>query len=290
MGRDIIGVCKNDPNLWDNYQCKHYKNALKPTDIWIELGKLVYYTYRKEYTYPRKYYFVAPQGAGTTLSNLLKKPIELKQELIKNWDKYCKDNITAKSKVELDATLKAYLDTLDFSIFEAIPPLLVIEQHSSTRYHIARFGLGLPGRPPVPDPPEVPTVTEAQYIRHLLDAYADLLKIPVPDISNISHDEKLCQHYSNSRKEFYSAEALRMFSRDTLPAGTFEDLQDQMYDGIYDEWISDHTDGFVRLLAVIKMAKQLQITEHALVSCLKPRDRGGICHQLANDNRVWWVR
>lgn len=60
MGRDIIAFDKVDPVIWDNFQCKHYKAGLTPGDIWVELGKLVYYTYTKEYTYPRKYVFVAP--------------------------------------------------------------------------------------------------------------------------------------------------------------------------------------------------------------------------------------
>ncbi len=38
MGRDIVAICKDGGGTWDNYQCKHYKDPLTPTDIWIELG------------------------------------------------------------------------------------------------------------------------------------------------------------------------------------------------------------------------------------------------------------
>ena len=41
MGRDVIAFMadpKTNPN-WDNYQCKHYKNALTPGDVWVELAK-----------------------------------------------------------------------------------------------------------------------------------------------------------------------------------------------------------------------------------------------------------
>jgi hypothetical protein len=74
FGRDIIGISKCGTGAWDNYQCKHYGNPLAPSGIWIELGKLTYYTHKGLYTYPRKYDFIAPQGAGNKLSRLLKDP------------------------------------------------------------------------------------------------------------------------------------------------------------------------------------------------------------------------
>ena len=90
MGRDVIATDNTAPSIWDNYQCKHYDHPLRPTDIWLELAKLAYYTNLGEYTYPRAYFFVAPYGAGTKLSNLLRKPEELRQGLKDNWDGYCK--------------------------------------------------------------------------------------------------------------------------------------------------------------------------------------------------------
>ncbi len=52
MGRDVIARVKSVNGAWDNYQCKHYKESLKPSDIWIELGKLAYYTLKGEYFTP----------------------------------------------------------------------------------------------------------------------------------------------------------------------------------------------------------------------------------------------
>ena len=147
MGRDVVAYEKVDPSLWDNFQCKHYKDPLTPASIWVELGKLVYYTSIGEYSYPRRYTFVAPQGAGTKLSNLLKKSAKLKTELVGNWSAYCRTGITSTKFVELDAALSAYLDGLDFSIFDAIPPLQLLDRHARTRWHAARFGGGLPVRP-----------------------------------------------------------------------------------------------------------------------------------------------
>ncbi len=290
MGRDVIAWCAHDKNLWDNYQCKHYKGPLQPSDIWIEFGKLVYYTWRGDYSYPRRYFFVAPQGAGTKLSNMLKEPEKLRAQLIDNWDKHCRTGITSTSIIDLDDELKSYLRGLNFSIFSAIPPLRLIDEHAKTRWHVARFGGGLPPRQRVDMPPNDLASHEANYVRQLLDAYADHLKRNVECISDIASETDVCEHFSDSRIEFYSAEALRMFSRDTLPPGEFERLQDDVNDGIKDDCRTHHEDGYMRVMAVVKTAKFLQLSGHALNARLSVRDRGGICHQLANDKKTRWVK
>lgn len=289
MGRDIIAFDKVSPAIWDNFQCKHYKTGLTPGDIWMELGKLVYYTYIKEYTYPRKYVFVAPQGAGTKLSNLLRKADKLKAQLIDNWDKHCKTGITSTAEIELNADLCAYLDTLDFSIFEAVPPLRMIDQHAKTRWYATRFGGGLPARPKVALPPIVVAAHEVTYVRSLLDAYGDHLKCALPTVADLGAHDDVREHFNDARLEFYSAEALRAFSRDILPPGAFEELQNELHGGIKDEMRGTHPDAYRRVLAVVKMAKLLPITNHALKERLSSHDRGGICHQLANDGKVRWI-
>ncbi|MET0403627.1 MAG: ABC-three component system protein, partial [Cystobacter sp.] len=214
MGRDVIATIKNGSGSWDNYQCKHYKESLKPTDVWVELGKLVYYTKRGDYTYPRRYYFVAPQGSGTKLSNLLKKPNDLRAGLLANWDAHCRGGITSTQKVECDAALMAHIQGLDFSIFDAMPPLRIIDGHAKTRWHVARFGGGLPARPLPLAPPVVPGDTEAVFVRELYRAYGDHLKQDVKDVVDLAQCESLREHFADSRVEFYSAESLRTFSRD----------------------------------------------------------------------------
>ena len=69
-GRDVVAYVNDE--VWDNYQCKHYKDPLTPYDIWVEIGKLCYYTHIGDFTVPRKYYFVSPCGVGTKLWDLLK--------------------------------------------------------------------------------------------------------------------------------------------------------------------------------------------------------------------------
>jgi hypothetical protein len=42
--------------------------------------------------------------------------------------------------------------------------------------------------------------------------------------------------------------------------------------------------------AALATARSLQVTNHSLSSVLSVYDRGGICHQLANHDRVEWVK
>jgi hypothetical protein len=290
MGRDIIAFDKADPAIWDNYQCKHYKSGLAPSDIWLELGKLVYYTHINEYTYPRRYFFVAPQGAGTKLSNLLRNATKLKTQLIDNWENHCKNGITSKTVIALNATLRVHLDALDFSIFEAVPPLRIIDQHAKTRWYATRFGGGLPARPKFVAPPATVADHEVTYVRSLLDAYSDHLKCSLPTVADLGAHDDVRDHFDDARLEFYSAEALRAFSRDTLPRGAFEELQYELHSGIKDEIRGTHASGYKRVLSVVKTARLLPITDHALRERLSLLDKGGICHQLANDGKVTWVK
>ena len=290
MGRDVVATVKNGSDEWDNYQCKHYKESLKPTDIWIELGKLAFYSKRGDYTYPRRYFFIAPQGAGTKLSNLLKKPEALRAGLIANWETYCRDTITSAQTIGLDATLKAHIEGLDFSIYDATPPLRIIDGHAKTRWHVARFGGGLPPRPAPVALPSDPADTETAFVRELFQAYSDHLKQPVRTITDLAKVNDLHEHFGDSRLEFYSAESLRTFSRDTLPPGEFEKLQEEVHSGIRDEIRGDHADGYKRVVAVVKMARSLPLRGHALHGRMAVRDHGGICHQLANDGKVRWVK
>lgn len=288
-GRDVVALSVEDPNIWDNYQCKHYATPLQPNQVWVELGKLVYYTKRGDYAYPRHYYFVAPRGAGTALSNLLRRPDELRKKLLEEWDKQCRSQITTKGPVELGDDLRAYIDALDFSIFSVVQPLRIIEEHSKTRWHAYRFGGGLPKRPPAATPPDDLADAEANYVRALLDAYGDHSASSYASIKDVEESD-LLEHFADARLEFYSAESLRTFSRDTLPAGEFESLKEEVHDGIKDEVRRSHPSGYERVLSTTSAARRLQLSSRALVSLLTVRDRGGVCHQLANDQKVKWVK
>lgn len=290
MGLDVVAfesVTADDP--WDNYQCKHYDHPLAPSDIWGELGKLIFYAFSGEYSVPRRYQFVAPQGAGTTLARLLRKPDEVRAGLIDAWDKHCRTKITTTREVVLDDGLKAYVDGFDFRIVTAVPPLTLIEEHRKTPFYVVRFGGGLPERCDPPPPPTAVSAHETNYVRALLDAYEHRLGKALSSPTELAHPQ-LGEHFVRSRREFYSAESLREFSRDNVPPGTFDSLLDDIHSGVVDVEQSQHADAVARVLAVVQHAKALQITANALIARTRPADRGGMCHQLANELRLRWRR
>lgn len=291
-GIDVAGFTDRQmlQSIWDNYQCKHYDHPLSPSDIWPEFGKTLWYSFIKEYKAPRQYFFVAPRGVGTKLAGYLSDTAKLKKALIENWDKHVRHAITEKQEILLDGDFLAYVESFDFSIFKSKSPLQIIEEHRQCPCHAARFGGGLPTRPMASNPPTEVAPTESHYVAQLLDAYADHTKSDIADIDALKSWPKLKAHFGRQREAFYNAESLRIFARDTVPPGTFESLQEDIYSGIIDIHDADHSDGFARVCMVTKSARELQLTSNALVTSIKPKDRDGICHQLANEDRLQWTK
>jgi hypothetical protein len=290
MGIDIAGFAddKRLTGVWDNYQCKHYDKALMPSDVWPEFGKIIWYSYTKQYVPPRHYYFVAPWGSGPKLTHLLANETRLREELIANWDNSVKGKITATQEVPLDDALRVYVDAFDFSIFSAKTSLELIENHRSTPAHAQRFGGGLGKRPVAEKPPMTVAPAESRYVTQLLGAYGEHTGAIIADPAALSQP-KLKEHFRRQREAFYEAESLRVFARDTVPSGTFESFQDDIFTGVIDTHDADHADGYQKVCAVTKAAKEVQITANALIACTNPKDRDGICHQLVNEERLRWT-
>lgn len=157
---------------------------------------------------------------------------------------------------------------------------------------MGRFGGDLPPRPAVKPPPPEVTHGEAVYVRALLDAYADHVARDMPSLDTLTGAAELRHlhdHFTDARLEFFSADARRSFSRDSLPPGEFERLQEHVRSGVIDVVRAAHDDGYGRVLAVVGAAKQLPLDSHPLNTRIDPLDRGGICHQLVNDGRFRWL-
>jgi len=291
-GIDIAGFTDSEKlqGIWDNYQCKHYNHALRPTDAWPEIGKVLWYTFKKEYRAPRGYFFVAPWGAGTTLQGYFSDKTKLKEDLFKAWDKNCRKKITETQEISLEGEFLAHAEAFDYSIFDCLTSLQIIDGHRKGPYFASRFGGGLPTRPAAEAPPDVISPVESRYIGHLLNAYADHKDIADVSVGDLSSWPPLQKHFRRQREAFYQAENLRVFSRDSVPPGTFEALQQNIYDGVVDVHDADHPDGFVRVCKVTESARQIQITANVLIACTNPADRDGICHQLANEDRLTWKK
>jgi len=290
MGVDVAAFVtgKGLDGDWDNYQCKHYKDALAPKTGVSEIGKIIWHVFKEHITCPRKYYFIAPKGCGTTLKKLLLNSEELKLKLFEKWDDWCASSITSTEVISLDGEFKNFVDAFEVEIFSFRTALEVTDEHRKTPYHVVRFGGGLPDRPVAATPPETPESSESRYIKQLFEAYSDNKNERVSDLKELGKWTDLIDHYHRQREYFYYAESLRNFARDTVPQGTYSELQDEVHAGVIDIETSPHPCAFTRLSAVTQAAAQLPLTANGLITVTKIQDKRGICHQLANEDRLTW--
>lgn len=292
-GRDILAwIDPPDvaPRKWDNYQCKHYKNALMPSDFWLELGKLCHYTFNNDFTVPQKYYIVTPHGTGTSLQDSIDNPNKLRKGLIENWVGYCEEKITSRGKIVLTPEFKNYIETFDFSIVTALLPHELINQHSQTKYHAYVFGAQLKRRPTPPKPPDIIAGNEVTYVQHIYDAFSEHVKSPIHGRESFSDREYLLKTFDCAREGFYSAESLKEFARDNLPDNLyFSDLMAQFLFGLQGVVYGPFSDGYHRIVAAHNLAQTIQVDSNALRDVIRSSDRVGLCHQLANENKLKWV-
>jgi hypothetical protein len=292
-GRDIIGIIDQATGKWDNFQCKHYDHVLSPSDIYIEIGKILYYTFIKDYTVPRFYYFITALGVGPKLNEWIENPEKLKAELILNWDAYCKRKLLS-TEVLLISDFKIYVENFDFSIFKGYDPQQIIDEHQTTPYYSARFGGGLQSKKrPITTVPSSIHLQELVYTTKLLMAYSDYKKTSISHITDLKGDAELIEHFNRQRESFYSADSLNQFSRDSFSPDYdyFKDLKGQFFRGIIDIVTDVHGNGYQKVKATTNFAKTLQIGQNPLSNELIMEDREGICHHLANEEeQITWVK
>ena len=293
-GRDVIAEIVEDQ--YDYYQCKHYDKAIAPSDIWVEFGKLCYYTHNNDYPLPQHYYIVAPKNVGPTLLGLISNPLNINDGLIENWDKYCKKCIKTNEQIDLSGDLLRYVKDFDFKIVSVYPMQTIIDEHSTTPYFPFRFGGGLTKlRPEKQNPPVVIETQELIYITKIIAAYSDYKKTVIGSVKVLQENhQELSSDFNRHRERYYSAESLRVFVRETLPdESSFIKLKEEVYDGVIDIIEKDHPDGKSRLLGVMAQASQISIQDNILVanSYVSLRDKQGLCHHLANEkHEVRWVK
>ena len=298
LGLDVVAFTSADgfAKPWDSYQCKHYDHPLEPNDVLGEVGKIIYHSFKRTPPFnqacrtPRRHVFIPPLGVGITVGRWLKDPNRFKEDVRAKWESHSVPKIGKGIRVPLDGDFLEYFNSFDFSIFEDRTAVELIEEHSQTVFYAARFGGGLPPRDQAQLPPPEPAETESLYLRKLLDAYGDHVGQDVAVKSALESHPDLQEHYNRQRVLFYSAESLRNFARDRTPPRTFDSLQDDVYHGVIDVCEMTHSDALERLRATVKTAGALNVSGNALVSVTRVADKQGICHQLANDDRLTWKK
>lgn len=272
---------------WDCLQGKHYAASLTLSDAIPEMVKVFAGVVAGHYVTPDRYCFLAPRGCGATLNRLLSTPSKLREEFLKRAD--ASSTHMAGLAGETVKAIRELAAATDFSIFESVEILDALETHRKTPYYTARFGGPLPSRPAIGMPPEELGDHETRYVRKLVDVYIEQQPVDPVEESALSAHPRFGEHFQRQRISFYSAEALRLYARDSVPEGTFEALQDDIHDGVIDVAEANHACGMDRLRRVLTQSTQLDLSAHALVSVSRVDDRKGICHQLANEDRLTWT-
>ena len=289
-GRDVIAWL--DPNTesnrrWNLYQCKHYGSPLGAGTAAAEIGKVLFYSHRGDYSFPQEYHFVTHKGVTSPFQDLLDEPEKLRNFVIENWGKHVRAKIR-KGPVDLTPKLRKHVETVPFTVFQAKQPLDLINEHAQTRYHLTVFGLPLIERPKPPEPPSEVTPGENEYVTQLLAVISADLGQSVSNLTDFVHSEKHRRLFDRSRLTFYHAEGLKELARDQMAdEGFFETLLGEFVDGLY-HWHTGEPDGYRRLISTIKASQALQLSKHVLEPHVLPNDREGMCHQMANERRVYW--
>ncbi|CAA0152000.1 ABC-three component system protein [Tenacibaculum maritimum] len=292
MGRDVVAYIsdKTKPNYkWNCYQCKHYDKPLMPSQVYAEFGKIIYYTFLKKYPVPEKYFFVAPKNCGTSLSTLLTSSKELKKNIKDNWSKNIENSITNTS-VKLEGKLLKYFNNFNFGIFSKIVTKDIIKEHANHRNHITRFGGGLPEREKLDEKSISKKIQkkEINYVDQLIKAYNTESKKNCTKPNEL--DEKYSNHFNRARLSFHHSEQLRNFSRDSLPINTFENFQDEIFSSIIDMTEDDYDNDFKKVKEVEKEVRKVIISSNPLKDIIIVNDKVGVCHQLVNDKKIYWVK
>lgn len=291
-GRDIVAYT-GQPNTacaLDVYQCKHYDHPIQPHEIWRELGKLCFYTHNGQYRIPRKYRIIAPHGVGGALGDLLTKPEELRNGLIAHWDSKCKNGISKTKELRLEAELLAHVHAFDFSIVGYVPVHELLAQHKKTTHWFRRFRRDPLVRPVASTPPTEIQPSELRYVAQLLRAYGDNLKTNIADTNALTPYAEHAGHFQRARTDFFMAESLNRFYRDPFPPGAFEDVKHQVYDGVVETASDSHPCGYSRVKETLKKAVDVVLAVTDYTPYVQPGDRKGLCHHLAQDDKLKWVK
>lgn len=290
MGIDVAGFkdAQGFKGDWINFQCKHYDKSLGPAIAYLEMGKILWYSFNDHYEPPKKYYFIAPKGCGMSLSRMLLDSGSILEKLKAAWDKTCKTKITTQEIIELEGDFLEYVEKFDFTIFDFKNPEEMINDHQSSRYHVARFGGGLNPRPQADHPPSTIQDSESMYIKKLFNVYEEKIGSSIPDYSNLQAYPKWDKHFKIHREFFYHSESLRNFARDNVPIGAFDDLKEEIFAGVIDVNYEEYDTKLNCLSSVLAQATNLNLISNPLMSVVKMQDRKGICHQLANEDKLDW--
>jgi ABC-3C protein len=291
MGRDVVGFLSTARHEgdWHNYQCKQYGKTL-PTESGIrEIGKVLYYAYKQEFTAPAEYFFVTPKGVNRNLEKLIFNPSIFKATLISDWDKYCGNGkIVQNQNVPLDAGLKIFIEAYDFSRVKRMALDDILNDPHVKPVLTKWFGAD-PGPAPKGKVPATIQIFELPYISQLIEAYADRDGKNYSGHTEIENHQMHGPHLARQRERFHDAEAFKRFYRDNTEEEVLKAVEDDVYHGVADICDAGHQDKLSCVEAVMTQAANT-VVSGLLAKHTRVPIKQGICHHFVNENRLRWRR
>lgn len=274
---------------WHNYQCKRYSSALTWSTAVQEMRKMFVAAAAGHFTVPTQYVFVAPTIARS-LPRQLAKPTDSQAKFLRELAT-AKERFVTELTVEQRKAVEGLAATTDFSMFECVDLDEMLELHSTTPHWAVRFPHApLTRGPQVIIPPQQHSEVETRYVQRLLDVYRERYPEAIRSLEQVPGVPDADAHLKRQREAFYAAEALRVFARDSTTPAYFERVMQDVYDIVVEVAGLTYPDGWERHGAVTIAAGSVQLTPTILTPFVQPNARKGVCHHLANENRLVWCR
>ena len=288
MGRDVVGFTSNikHDGDWVNYQCKQYGKSVPTDKGMLEIGKILYYAYKKEFTVPTEYFFVAPKGINRNLESYIFKPETFKIQLITNWDKYCKSKIIQKTDIPLTDQLKDFIESYDFSTIDVIDIDTIVSDLSFRNILVDWFG----GEILPPPDSQVPTKIqdqETKYIEKILCAYSEHDGTKYLNVDDLNEHDRFKIDLEIQRERYFSADAFNRFYRDNTAINVLDSLKKQIFNGVYDISQIEHKNAYICMCSVMSQASNITPTGKLAIHA-KVDVRQGYCHHFANKGELNW--
>lgn len=274
---------------WHNYQCKQYKRDLTWTTAAQEMRKMFVAAAAGHFTVPSRYVFVALTFAAS-LKRILSKPSECRTKFLEELST-TRDKLVTKLDDDERRKVKELAEGTDFGMFSCIDLDQVLEEHMTTPHWLARFPHVPPANGPSKlTPPERPRHDEARYVQRLVDVYRERYPDKINTLEQVEDVTEAKGHLLRQRVAFFAAESVRVFARDSTTPEYFDQVKEDIYTIVVEESERSHPNGWERHAAVAICAGTVEVTETILKPYVGPEVRKGVCHHLANDNRLIWCR
>lgn len=291
-GRDVIAFLSQQRHEgpWDLYQCKRKTRGgkLGTPEAITELGKLFYHHVNGAYrTLPNEYVFVAPRGIVGPLRDLILNPSTLGPHLIDHWDEHCAHRITDKQHVPLTPKIRAAIKGYDFSRVSYLTASLIVKDAAAAPALSKVLGL-IPDEAPPGVAPDAIQLEELKYLDQLREVYSEAAGIGFASAEAVLAHDQFGDDLRLQRTRFFDAASFGRFHRDNTAPGALETFRSDVYHGVVEVHREQYATLLHRLDAVMKHAGQLPVSLLGRLARIPVRQ--GMCHHLANEGRLRWIR